>query len=523
MADNEKAKSAKERLAAAKKAAVDAETVSETAGSKAKTAANTPPKPTAADGDARDHAIEGALNAAEGKEQRKGSGTDKAKIAKASSDKPAITGASDKSKTTAKTTDKPADPKATDKKTTDTSPPAEDKKPAATPEPDKPASRPLSATLLTWLVIFILGAAAALVFGPRIAPSLPGPIAAFLAPGAEDAAAEIARLEAQSAAEIAALTERLASIETSLADQDALTDTIADVEGRLSAEIEQLANAPGEDLSAIEASINAASGRVTAVEATLEGLRTELDALAGVSGENAAPSAETLARVAAFGAAVEGLRGEVAALSDRTSEIDSLAAQEQVTSLIARVDALEGGEAATTSARDEADQIRRAANLDAALTRISQALASGDPFAEPLSTAVSLSGEPAPEPLSSVAADGAPTIDELARGFGPAAQDAYAAAVEADAGDGFGSRLMARLEGRVGGRPAAETEGADAGAVLSRMEARLGEGQLNAVLTEAAQLPEVAAAAMSGWLARVETADTARAGLTQWRSALGAN
>jgi len=95
--------------------------------------------------------------------------------------------------------------------------------------------------------------------------------------------------------------------------------------------------------------------------------------------------------------------------------------------------------------------------------------------------------------------------------------------LSADAGEGFGERLLARLEGRIGGRPAVETEGDDAGAVLSRVEARLGEGRLDAARAEAAALPEDAANAMSGWLAALAKADDARRGLSDWRAALAAN
>ncbi len=191
--------------------------------------------------------------------------------------------------------------------------------------------------------------------------------------------------------------------------------------------------------------------------------------------------------------------------------------------LTARVAALEEGEAATTGARDEASNIRRDANIAAAVTRIEQALLSGAPFAPALADATSLSGESAPSALADSAASGLPTQDSLAAAFPAAAQAAYAAALEEDAGDSFAEGVFAKLQGRLGGRPSVETEGGDAGAVLSRIEARLKAGRLADALSEASGLSAAAQAAMAGWLEELTRASEGAAAFASYRNALTAN
>lgn len=401
--------------------------------------------------------------------------------------------------------------------------------------------RSLSSVLLQWIVIFFVGAAAALWAGPRLAPHLPewaSPVAKFLTPGADAAAEAVAAVRADAEAGLSALEERLETMraETSAASatsaaaaasaDDAVKTAAAAVaaaETRLAGRIDELAASPGAD----EGEVAALAGRLSATEAALDGLRTQLDSLTGFTSEDGvAPSAEMLAQVAAFGAAVEGLRAEVAALSESTARIDALARQEEVAALSGtvgaideRVVALEGGQAATAAAEAEADRIKREANLAGALARIEAAIATGEPFADPLSTAVSLSGEAAPDGLSA-AASGVPTTDDLLADFPAAAQDAYAAALASEAGEGLGQRFLARLEGRLGGRPTEETEGDGVGAVLSRIEARVREAQFAAALDEAAALPEPAGAAMSDWLGGLSAAQGAKQGLADWRAAL---
>ncbi|MFV0474636.1 MAG: COG4223 family protein [Pikeienuella sp.] len=379
-------------------------------------------------------------------------------------------------------------------------------------EHDEHGHRPLSAIILQWLLIFFIGAAAALWAGPKIAPHLPAwaePVARFLTPGANQTGDELAAIRADGEAADAALKQEteaaIAALRAEIAGLDpasAATAAAAEAVAPLDERIGRLEGAgTGPDQSALDSALDALATRIAALESA---------ALAGEPVESA-PAA-----------AVNALQGELAALQGSVAS-GAMEAQEALQALDARVAALEGGEAATANAQSEAERIRRDANLHAALTRIDEALASGAPFEGPLQDAVSLSGQVAPEMLAALAEGGAPRARVLAHSVPAAARQGYAATMEAEAGDGFGAQFLARLEGRIGGRPAAETPGEDAGAVLSRIEARLGEGRIGAAAREAAGLPEATRAAMAAWLAELERAAAAQAGFAEWRSTLGVN
>lgn len=521
MADSDKAKSAAERLAAAKKEAEDAEIVSD-AGAAAPTGDAPADQPVAMDAPPKPEEVETEAEAV-------------AQDLAAESDGDAA-GAPMTGKSEEDTEAGPDDARREDEAFVDVAsedpPETPAHEPAAAAAPVQAAheeeheGRTLAGMVLQWLFIFFIGAAAALWAGPKIAPHLPAwaaPVAEFLTPGANRAEEAVAELRAAQETAVADLTARLDGAEARLAEATeeaakAREELAASLEGRIAAAEEAKI-----DTTSFEDAVDTLAGRVTSAEAGLEGLRAEVDALAGFTGENAAPSAETLERVAAFGASVEGLRGEVEALSKATAKIDALAAKSDLSALAERVNALEQGEAATASAAEEADRIRRAANIDAALTNIDRALTAGDGFAAPLGTAENLSGIAAPPALSATAASGAPTTEELVSSFQAAARDGYAAAMEAEAGDGATSRAIAGVLGRLGGRPAQETEGDGAGAVLSRIEARLHEGDPIRALEEARALPEPAAAAMQDWIAKLETAAAARSALAQYRAQLATN
>lgn len=369
---------------------------------------------------------------------------------------------------------------------------------------EEPEHRSMAGLILQWLAIFFIGAAAALWAGPRLAPYLPGwaaPVAAFLTPGADQTAEEI---RAEMAVAHAELGDRIATLEAGAAGAtEAVAAAIADAETRLDARIDEASSAPASAPDAL-------TERIAATEAALAALRADVGDLSSLAAPDAAPAAA----VATLGATVETLSADVADLRESAARIAPIDE---------RLVALEGGEAATASARNDAEAIRRRAELDAAMTRIGEALIAGAPFAQPMTNAVALSGQTAPEPLAALADTGAPSARRLSESFPRAARAAYAASVEADAGEGFGAQLYASISGRVGGRPATETEGADAGAVLSRIEARLQEGRLAGAAAEAEALPSSAAAAMADWLTSLRRAVEGQTAFEGWRAALTAN
>lgn len=366
-----------------------------------------------------------------------------------------------------------------------------------------------AATALRILLVFLAGVAVALWAAPRLAPIAPAPIAAYLAPQ-QDVGAEIeARLNER-------LNSQMAELNVRITANAKKVDQAVDASAATSARLDEIAEQPAAPAETAPADA-AMAQRLAAAEATLDGLRAEIDGLGGVVADGQTPSAAVLERVVAFGAAVEGLRREVDALSKLATTAETAAQAADLAALADRVGALEAGEAATSGARNDAATIRRNAQAAAALARIEQALLSGAPFGDALSVAADLSGAEPPAALTAVAVTGAPTQVTLSRSFGKSARDGYAAALQANAGDGWADGVLASLEGRIGGRPSVETAGDDAGAVLSRVEARLREGRLSAAQAETATLPEPTRAAMRDWLAalnRAVAAETALAGLS---------
>ena len=497
MADNAKAKSAKERLEAAKRMAEEAEILD-----------SRDTEPAAETGESSEPEAE----IAEG-----GDAAETAETVSDASEADAETAAGD-----AAASD---DVETSDDAVSEAADPTEAEHAPAEPELEEPSGS-IAATILKFLAILVVGAIAALWAGPKIAPNLPGwasPVATFLTPGANEADMKIDAVAEEGRKERAMLSTQIetASGEAAAAAQKASDASAAIEQARadLGAEIASVAEEPRADLGRM----NDLAQRLVTAEATVEGLRAEIDALGGITTEGAAPSAEVLERVAAFGASVEGLRAEIADLKARTSQIEALAKSEDLAALTARVAALEDGEAATAGARDEATDIRRTANIAAAMTRIEQALLSGAPYASALADVTSLSGESAPAALSDAAAAGVPTQESLANGFPVAAQAAYAAALAENAGDGFAGGVFAKLQGRLGGRPSVETEGDDAGAVLSRVEARLKEGRLRDALSEANGLSDAARGAMAGWLADLARAADGAAAFAEYRNTVTTN
>lgn len=497
MADKAKAKSAKERLEAAKKSAEEAEVLGTknadvTAATDEAPSVDAEKTEDAAASESADSTLESSETADREAAETQNSGEDK--VAGDNADAPE-----------------------SDNHETDT---------AAQSHDLEEHSGSIAATILKFLAFLVVGGVLALWAGPRIAPNLPGwaaPVAAFLTPGTNEVTDRINQVASENQKKIDGLSAEIDASIAAAADADAkASDALASIESTradLSSEIAEAAKEPRADLERM----NDLATRLVTAEATIEGFRAEIDALSGISTEDAAPSAEVLSRVAAFGASVEGLRAEIADLKERTSQIETLAASEDLAALTARVAALEEGEAATSGARDEASNIRRDANIAAAITRIEQALLSGAPFAPALADATSLSGESAPSALTDNAADGLPTQEDLMAGFPSAAQAAYAAALEENAGDSFTGGVFAKLQGRLGGRPSVETEGDDAGAVLSRIEARLKAGRLADALSEASGLSSTAQAAMSGWLEDLTRAIEGAAAFATYRDALTAN
>ncbi len=352
-----------------------------------------------------------------------------------------------------------------------------------------------AAKALAALILLIIGAGAALIGGPKLAPMLPAGVAAVLTPGSgvneEEMEARIAALESAFAAQLEAVqAEIVVAVE-----QSAATDA------ELAAQIEETAaaGANGDDA--------ALSGRVDEAEASIAGLREEIRALSGQPAVEGGSLSD---------AAVSGLRAELAALNDKAaSAIDDRVAplEEQVAALDQRLSTAEESVSADAA-------VGKGAASAAAFAALSTTVTSAAPYANELETFTSVSGAEAPEVLTAAAGTGVASLTSLTATFPDAANAAVSAATLAAAGEGYADQALAWVKSRVAIRPAEEEEGVTPAAVLSRAEARLNEGALKAALAELDALPTVSREAMGSWLTRAENRAAVDAALSDLATAM---
>jgi len=124
----------------------------------------------------------------------------------------------------------------------------------------------------------------------------------------------------------------------------------------------------------------------------------------------------------------------------------------------------------------------------------------GTPFDTAIADLASL-GTEAPAALADLAADGAPTLAALESSFPEAARAALSAARSEGLADQDSNAFTAFLKNQLDVRSVTPREGDDPDAVLSRAEAALAGGDLDATLAEIGALPEVVRAELSGWTA----------------------
>jgi len=354
------------------------------------------------------------------------------------------------------------------------------------------------------------------------------------------------------------LEERLAALETRPvpegSDLQPLTDRLADLETRLGA----LEEAPA-PVAAPAAAVNLDSLRqeieqgLAAAQAQAAGLEERLAAIearpAAPTGGTAplgslaqdpgpavrpAPAVDPEALRQDFLAAVEPrLADTQAGLAEvRTALTDTQAALDALTTRLDQTEAQSAAaaEEARSAAASLAEAQTRAATAEsqararAALAAVEASLAAGEPFAAPLSE-LGGTGVTVPDTLAQLAPEGAPTLATLRDSFPDAARAGLSAARDQGLLDD-GSGVLGFLRGQLSVRSVAPREGEDPDAVLSRAEAQLAAGQLDAALTEIGSLPEPLRAAMADWIAQAETraqADAALAGLRDSLPALDAS
>ena len=176
----------------------------------------------------------------------------------------------------------------------------------------------LSSRILTWLALIVAGAALALWGGPKLAPNLPqwaAPLSRALTPGGDMALQEVESLRTEVSAQLAELPPPV--------DGAALSEAAAQaanaVDARLTERIVAL------EAAQAEASQTDMIARVSQLETRLEGVVAEVDTLNNTLSEAITSggdmSAETLAQLAAKDAVIEGLRAELNAIAGQLGTI----------------------------------------------------------------------------------------------------------------------------------------------------------------------------------------------------------
>ncbi len=287
---------------------------------------------------------------------------------------------------------------------------------------------------------------------------------------------------------LAAQSERMASLEAELATA---TTALADLPSK--DDLAAVADDAQSGDSDLQSAIGAASDGLAAVEERLNALGEELAVVA------ARPIPE------AFDAAAldEELRGFRADLS---SAIET--AKEDIAAARAEAETI----------RAEADAGKAEAAVGALLVDLQSALETGQPFSD-IADGLTSAGVDVPEALSTVAGEGVETLASLADGFPSMARQALTASIQSSTPESTGDRLMAFLRVQSGARSLAPRDGDDPDAVLSRIEAAVGSGDLDTALNEVGSLPDAGQAELASWVATATTRRDALAAAEALQSA----
>ncbi len=237
-------------------------------------------------------------------------------------------------------------------------------------------------------------------------------------------------------------------------------------------------------------------------------------------------------------ATTEALEGRIAALENRPVgsttgeasagataefEADVAALRAELTELtnMARTE-LDTARAEAAAIEENAAAAARAAAGRAALARLQTGIESGAPLGAALADLEDVLGAPAPDALLAVQ-DGVPTLAALQDSFPAYARAALTTArAEGVAGEDA-SGVGAFLRNQFQVRSVNPREGDDVDAMLSRAQAALRGGLLAETLAEIAQLPEVARAELSDWLALAEARADAVAAIDTLSASLSEN
>ena len=311
---------------------------------------------------------------------------------------------------------------------------------------------------------------------------------------------------------------------------DELRTSVESQASRLSAL--EAVEAPEVDLSAVDTLATEVAGTTS----RLDELGTEISGMTGRLEELKAGSTELAGKLdgidarltdiekrpitenADSEAAVAAYERELAALQASVEEQRD-ALQTSVDEQRAEIESLLDN---AISVEEAAAETAKVASLQGALTDLTSALNSGQPFGAALATMTEQGVADVPAALSDVAEDGVQTLNALQTRFPDSARASLGAARasgENDSEGGVGGFLRRQL----GARSVTPREGSSPDAVLSRAEAAVREGRLDDALTELDTLPAPAQEAMQDWLDDARARSAAQAATQDLSQSLTAN
>ncbi|GGH55632.1 hypothetical protein GVY41_10385 [Frigidibacter albus] len=276
--------------------------------------------------------------------------------------------------------------------------------------------------------------------------------------------------------------------------RDEATDTQL---AALVAEIEALKSAPApepdtsliETTEALSRDLAAANDAQAEALTRLQDIETRLESLESGTGFGATSGGVEPGTVDAVRAEMEAMRQLIEEQRGAQQEVAAAAASAE--------ERLAAAEAEAARLASEAEAAATAAQSRAALSHLRAALESGAPLAPVIET-LSAAGLTVPEALTALP-DGVPTLGSLQDSFPEAARAALAASLPVTAGTGTWDRVGAFLQAQTGARSLDPREGTDPDAVLSRAEAALTTGDLQATLAELEGLPAEGRAETAAW------------------------
>ncbi len=246
--------------------------------------------------------------------------------------------------------------------------------------------------------------------------------------------------------------------------------------------------------------------------ADLSGVRNEISQLSSriTQAEGKQQPAPDLAplneRIGKLETSAGELRGELAELKKLAETLANAPTAAEVASLNRRLAAIEERVVALATPKAETPRETPQPAEIVALGSLRDTIAAGAPFARELNAVRTILKDRSAElaPFEKFAADGLPTVAALAKRFEPLASKI---ANPPPADGGVVTRLWNNATRMIEVRPVGEPAGNEPGAVVARMETKLGRGDLAGALDEAKALSPQAREIAKDWL---ETAERRR-------------